>query len=53
MNYSKTERISELVRLLNTYRNEYYNKNAPSVSDEVYDRSLTSWRRLNPKQALS
>lgn len=28
----------ELTRRLNIYRNEYYNKNSPSISDEVYDR---------------
>lgn len=32
------ERLRELTDLLNRYREEYYNKNAPSVSDEVYDR---------------
>lgn len=31
------ERIRELTNLLNRYRNEYYNNNEPSVSDEVYD----------------
>ena len=33
-----TERIHELVDKLNQYRNEYYNQDAPSVSDAVYDR---------------
>ena len=28
----------ELTDRLNRYRNEYYNYNNPSVSDEVYDR---------------
>ena len=32
------ERLFELIRLMNRYRHEYYNLNAPSVSDEVYDR---------------
>lgn len=32
------ERIRELTDRLNRYRNEYYNENEPSVSDEVYDR---------------
>lgn len=35
---NETVRIHELVTLLNRYRNEYYNFNAPSVSDAVYDR---------------
>lgn len=34
--YSK--RIQDLTEQLNHYRDEYYNQNAPSVSDEVYDR---------------
>jgi hypothetical protein len=33
-----TERIHELVDRLNQYRHEYYNQDAPSVSDAVYDR---------------
>ena len=32
-----TERIHELVDKLNRYRHEYYNEDAPSVSDAVYD----------------
>lgn len=32
------ERQRELTTRLNVYRDEYYNKNAPSVSDAVYDR---------------
>ena len=32
------ERLFELIKLMNRYRHEYYNLNAPSVSDEVYDR---------------
>jgi len=35
---NKIERIHALVSRLNRYRDEYYNRNAPSVSDEVYDR---------------
>lgn len=31
-------RQRELTARLNTYRDEYYNQNAPSVSDAVYDR---------------
>jgi DNA ligase (NAD+) len=30
--------IRERVNLLNRHRDEYYNKNSPSVSDEIYDR---------------
>lgn len=38
MENTTVERLRELTSLLNQYRDEYYNKNAPSVSDEVYDR---------------
>lgn len=31
-------RVKELTAQLNEYRDEYYNKDAPSVTDEVYDR---------------
>lgn len=31
------KRVYELVELLNTYREEYYNKSEPSVTDKVYD----------------
>lgn len=33
----KINRIKELVLQLNTYRNEYYNNNDPSISDKQYD----------------
>lgn len=32
------ERVRELTELLNRYRDEYYNQNAPTVEDQVYDR---------------
>ena len=34
----KVIRIKELVKQLNTYRDEYYNKNNPSISDQEYDK---------------
>ncbi len=37
-NSSMVRQIRERVNLLNRHRDEYYNKNSPSVSDEVYDR---------------
>ena len=43
-----TERIHEPVDKLNQYRNEYYNQDAPSVSDAVYDRlydELELWEK--------
>ena len=30
----KIKRINQLVLQLNTYRNEYYNKNNPEISDK-------------------
>lgn len=41
-----TERIHELVDRLNRYRQEYYNENAPSVSDAVYDHLYDELARL-------
>lgn len=38
MNQTSQERLYELTNQLNRYRNEYYNKNTPTVSDDVYDR---------------
>ena len=35
---TETEQIQKLTELLNHYRYEYYSLNAPTVSDEVYDR---------------
>lgn len=35
---SKINRIQELVKQLNVYRNEYYNLNKPTVSDVTYDK---------------
>jgi len=32
------KKVRELTNLLNLYRDKYYNKNAPSVSDAEYDR---------------
>ena len=40
MAQEKVNQLRELNDLLNRYRHEYYNLNAPTVSDEVYDRRL-------------
>lgn len=40
------EKLQELTARLNRYRDEYYNKNAPSVSDEVYDILFDDLRTL-------
>lgn len=36
----KIQRIKDLTDQLNRYRDEYYNRNAPTVSDAAYDRLL-------------
>ena len=38
MYYEQGNRIKELTNTLNTYRDAYYNKDAPLVADAVYDR---------------
>ena len=47
-----TERIHELVDKLNQYRDEYYNKNAPSVSDAVYDHLYDELERLEKETGI-
>ncbi len=42
-NSSMIRQIRERVDLLNRYRDEYYNKNAPSVSERSMTGSLTGW----------
>ena len=37
---------------LNRYRDEYYNKNAPSVTDEVYDRLFDELTRLEEETGI-
>ena len=42
----KIKRIQELVKQLNTYRDEYYNQNDPSVTDSVYDKEFDELKVL-------
>lgn len=42
----------ELTRRLNIYRNEYYNKNSPSISDEVYDRLFDELKELEEQTGI-
>ncbi len=49
---NEPNRIRELVRRLNRYRDEYYNKNAPSVSDEVYDRLYDELKALESSTGI-
>ena len=46
------ERIRDLTSLLNCYRNEYYNENEPSVSDEVYDRLFDELLKLEQETGI-
>jgi DNA ligase (NAD+) len=48
----ETERVRALTEQLNTYRNEYYNLAAPSVSDEVYDRLFDELATLEQKTGI-
>ena len=47
-----TEHIHKLVDKLNQYRDEYYNKNAPSVSDAVYDHLYDELERLEKESGI-
>ena len=40
MNQELIRKQQDLTARLNRYRHEYYNLNAPSISDAVYDLSL-------------
>ena len=46
MEQSDIQKVQELTARLNKLRDEYYNKNAPSVTDEVYDRLFDELKRL-------
>lgn len=46
------QRITQLTATLNQYRNEYYNLNNPSVSDEVYDRLFDELSALEQQTGI-
>ena len=48
----KTERIKDLVKQLNVFRDEYYNKSNPSVSDKEYDRLYDELVELEKETGL-
>lgn len=48
----ETERIHGLVDKLNQYRNEYYNQDAPSVSDAAYDRLYDELEHLEKETGI-
>jgi DNA ligase (NAD+) len=43
------QRVNELTKILNEYRDAYYNRSAPVVSDEVYDRIFDELAELEDK----
>ena len=45
-NKKPVEKVATLTALLNQYRHEYYNLNAPTVDDEVYDRLFDILQKL-------
>lgn len=45
--------MKKLVAQLNQYRHEYYNLNAPSVADDVYDYTALTGIRGAEKAALN
>lgn len=49
---TETEQMQELTAQLNRYRYEYYSLNAPTVSDEVYDRLFDELSRLEQKLGI-
>jgi len=46
------QRIKSLVEQLNIYRDEYYNNNNPSVSDEQYDRLFDELSQLEKSTGI-
>ena len=47
------ERIKELTTLLNKYAAEYYENDAPSISDAAYDAMYDELRKLEEKENFS
>ena len=50
--HNKTTKIHALVNQLNRYRHEYYNENAPTVSDEVYDHLFDELAALEKENGI-
>ena len=51
-NQKPVEKIVALTAQLNRYRHEYYNLNAPSVDDEVYDRLCDELKELEQSTGI-
>lgn len=52
MEQTAYQRVQHLTAVLNRYRHEYYNLNAPTVSDETYDRLLDELTALEQQTGL-
>lgn len=50
---SKTERIKELTKMLNGYRNAYYNESESIISDYEYDKLYDELEKLENETGLS
>ena len=50
---NKTERIKELTKMLNEYRNAYYNESESIISDYEYDKLYDELERLESETGLS
>lgn len=48
----KVRHIHDLVNKLNKYRHEYYNEDAPSVSDAVYDHLYNELKRMEKETGI-
>ena len=51
-NQKPVEKVATLTALLNQYRHEYYNLNAPTVDDEVYDRLFEILQKLEQSTGI-
>lgn len=52
MEQTTYQRVQHLTAVLNQYRHEYYNLNAPTVSDEVYDRLFDELTALEQQTGI-
>lgn len=50
---NKTERIKELTKMLNEYRNAYYNESESIISDYEYDKLYDELEKLENETGLS
>lgn len=51
-NMTAYQRIQHLTMVLNQYRHEYYNLNAPTVEDQVYDRLFDELAALEKETGI-